>query len=116
MIQGRGRSGLLQEAALALGIGNALAGQRLDGDGAMEPRILSAEYHAHSSRADRSLNQVRAQLRPNRQVRHGRAIVRQQRLNLAEQLRVALAGFSQESGAVMLAQGLMIEPVDLLPA
>ncbi len=52
VVQGRGSLGLLHEAALALGVGDLLRRQDLDGDEAVQVRVAGLVDHAHPALAE----------------------------------------------------------------
>ena len=67
MIQRRQRLGFPVEARQTFGIARQSGGHHLDGDLAVEPRILSAIHLAHAARAQRRQNRIGPQPDPGRQ-------------------------------------------------
>ena len=62
MIQRRRGACFLREALHAVAVSRKRCWQNLDGNGAVQPRIVGAIHFAHSARADQGLDLVRPQL------------------------------------------------------
>jgi hypothetical protein len=99
-----------------------LLSANLDGDLAAQASVNRPINTAHASGADRSFDLVRPKLRAGGQ--HGdrriagRVSLRQQRLNLAPQLDIALACLVKKRTplARLAFEGRVVELLDLLPA
>jgi hypothetical protein len=61
MVQGAGGLGFLNEATLALRIGDFIGRKNLDGDRAGELRVTSLEHDAHAALAELRFNGVAAE-------------------------------------------------------